>query len=272
MIKIGQHIRINILTIILFVVCIITHKGFLLSLAYLTAFFHETAHFAAAKAIGLRVDNITFHPFGVNMQLKNKVIYGLCDEIILYAAGPAFNIVCAFLLSRFTGKYTVIDYLYSCNIVMFFINSLPILPLDGGVILKKIIAHFTGYRAAQKCLRISSAILIAALIITECIAAFKSGINYSVILMIVFLTGNIFTQSEKYDIDFVRELMYSEKKSTDKVKLFVARDNTSLENIAKKFTEGKYGVVIFVNDDGEITNTLTEKQIIKSVINTENEK
>ncbi len=266
MLKIGKYFRINILTILLLLICFFTKQYKFFLITYLIIFFHECFHLLSAKILGLRVDNITFHPFGVNLQLKNKIIYGLADEIILYASGPFFNAVCAIILLLLRGKSDVLDYLYACNLMLFVINILPILPLDGGVILRKIIAHFYGYHTAKRILCFSSLVLVLLLLTFEIYVGIKTGFNYSVLLMIAFLLGNIFSNNEKYDIDFLQELMFSDIKDSVNAKVFVAGDNTDYKDIVKRFVNGKYGVVLKINKEGEIIEVLTERQIVKKLI------
>ena len=88
MIKIFSGIYIHFLTIALFAVCYITGKLETLFITYLIMFIHEIAHLLAAIGIGLKPARIIFFPFGVNLKLKNKLVYSLSDEIILYIAGP----------------------------------------------------------------------------------------------------------------------------------------------------------------------------------------
>lgn len=266
MIKLGQYIRINPFTILLFIICWFTGQIKLLLISYSTIFLHEMAHFCAAHFLGLMTDNITFHPFGVNLQLKNKIVFGISDEIILYGAGPVFNILSALVLSMFNIGSDIANYFYTCNIVLFFVNIMPIAPLDGGIIIKKVFTHILGYRLAQNILLCLSVVFIVTIVVIEIIMAYQCGINYSVIIMLVFLFGNIFTQREKYDIDLLHELMFYEKKKSDKGKIIVAYEDADYKKIAGNFTKNNYSIVILVNKDGEITKMLTEKQVIKQLL------
>ncbi len=266
MIRIGRYIRINPLTPLLFVICFFTNQHKILLISYSAILLHELAHLAAARLMGLRADNITFHPFGVNLQLKNKIIFSVSDEIILYAAGPAVNILLALSINALGLSSDAARYFYACNMALFFMNILPIAPLDGGIILKKIIAKSFGLRAAHNCLTAASVLTAAALIVTEAMAAYRVGVNYSVLLMIAFLVGNIFTQREKYDIDFVNELMFNGRKRRPNARVFVMYDDGDYRKIAKNFRRGNYGIVVRVNSDGEIVETLTEQQVIDRLI------
>ncbi len=266
MIKIGQHIRINPLTVILFVICIFLKQQRIFCISYAVIFLHELSHFAAARALGLRAESISFQPFGVNLKLKNKIVPCLTDEVILYGTGPVFNVIFAAVLIPFNGVNDFLDYLYVCNLSLFFINIIPVLPLDGGIILKKTVANYLGYRAAEKTLKTVSAILIICLAGAEICSALKSGINISVIIMLAFLFGNIFTKTELYDVGFVEELIFFNNKALKNAKLWIMTGD-DYRKMAEKFTKSRYAIVVRLDEDGRIEELLSEKQIVKRIMN-----
>ena len=139
MIKITKHIYIHILTVILFAVCYVTRRLELLALSYAIMTVHELSHLLAAVCIGLKPSRIVFYPFGVNLKLKTRMIYSISDEVILYFAGPFSNVIMA-LLAVFLD-FPMKEEFYIQNIALFILNMLPIIPLDGGVILKKVFSR-----------------------------------------------------------------------------------------------------------------------------------
>lgn len=231
-------------------------------------FIHELAHLVAAVSIGLKVAYISIQPFGFNLRLKNKIINSLSDEIILYSAGPLINIIFAIIgiiiYSRSTSIYAYDFYLK--NISLFIINLLPILPLDGGVILKKIIMYKKGYRFAHNCMLIIGGIITIFLIIVSVYLVWINKFNYSVIMLTVFMIGNIFTQKEKYNIDFVREIIHYKNKSQSKtVKVYVMPEYTNLSDISLSFNMQNYFIVFFVDKSGEIVKIMTETEILNQI-------
>ena len=204
----------------------------------------------------------------MNLKLKNKIVYSLADEIILYAAGPLCN---ALLALGAAMVYSAcpnqnVRYFYAGNILLFCVNMLPVTPLDGGVILKKLLALRMGSRAASRVMRVISVIPAAALFIAGSYAAYVTKFNFSVLLLSVFLFGSIFSQSEKYNIDFVKELMYYKSKPRKHARLLVADKSDVPRKIAEKFIPGKYSIVCVTDNDGAIDDILTETQIIDELI------
>lgn len=270
MIRITKHLYINILTVALFVVCAIIHSVRLLCITYAVMFLHEMAHTLAALLIGLKISHIVFQPFGVNLKLKNKMVYSLADEIILYISGPLCNIILAFSTALIYRYYPIreLRLFYISNMMLFVMNMLPAVPLDGGIIVRKILMYRFGYKTAQKIMMVISAVIAAVVMLFGAIILYRTRFNFSVLLFSLLILGNIFTQKEKYNIDFVKELMFHSKKNTNKIHHIIAEENTDYNNIAEKFKPNSYNVIYMTDSGGKIKNILTETQVINKLTDT----
>lgn len=218
--------------------------------------------------IGLKPAYIAFHPFGVNLRLKNKIVGSLSDEIILYFSGPLVNIIFALvclLIYKQNNNIYVYDF-YIKNIALFFINMLPIVPLDGGVILKKIIMYRIGYKAAQRLMLVISCIFTGVLCVMGIYLIYINNTNFSVILLTAFMIGNIFTQKEKYNIDFIREVIFYNDKKKQRVKIYAAESEESLSDISLNFNMQNFYIVFFMDKHGKINRIMTETEILNRVI------
>ena len=71
---------------------------------------HEVAHLIAALSIGLMPEKLKFQPYGVNLTLKNKIIYSFSDEVILYLSGPFTNIFLSLICLLIFGRGKTSDY------------------------------------------------------------------------------------------------------------------------------------------------------------------
>lgn len=267
MIKISKYLHIHMITVILFVVVFFCGRIESVAVAYAIMLIHELAHLAAALCIGLKPDGIFICPFGVNLKLKNKMIYSLADEIILYAAGPFSNIVMALAAVCFFSEIPYSYDFYVQNIALFVLNMLPVMPLDGGIIARKILSYRIGNK---KCNKVMKAVSLTIVVILSAVGIyfFSFGkFNYSIVFLCVFLICNIIMSKEKYNIDFLKELLYyKENKNLDKkVKIVAAAENSDLKKIASDFTGSCYYVVFFVNNRGKITEMLTETEIIEKI-------
>lgn len=268
MIKINKYFYVHFTTVFLLIICYINRNLDILAVNYTAVFLHELAHTAAAAIIGLKPSHITLFPFGVNLKLKNNIVYGLSDEIILYISGPLSNLIMSLLCIPLL-KYDFFRMFYRCGIALFIFNMLPIMPMDGAVILKKILSRIVGNGKSEVIMKLISILLIIALIIAELLLFMHNGFDYSVLFMIIFLTANIFTNKEKYHMDFLKELMFYKTKNSSEIKkgkIFVVNGNFSLRKIAEKFNQGHYYIVYEQNSDGKIKKIWSECEIIEKLI------
>ena len=267
MIKITSKLYIHFLTLVMLAVCVFSRRAGIFLFTYAVMAVHEAAHMAAAVFIGLKTDRIVFYPYGVNLKLKNKFVHSIADEIILYMAGPLVNCILALVSLMLYEIYRLpeLQVMYAGNIMLFVSNMLPVYPLDGGVILKKILAYFIGNRAAARIMTVISAVITAAMAAVGIYAVYITEFNFSIMLLTAFLFCSIFTQKEKYDVDFVRELMFYKKKRKNRIKHIIASDRDDYRTIAGSFVPGKYGVVYMENDRGEITGIKSETEIMERV-------
>lgn len=270
MIKLTKYLRINVLTIALFIICFYTGYWKTLCITYSVMLCHEAAHMFSAIAIGLKVSHITFYPFGVNLSLKNKMVYSLADEIILYVSGPLLNIFTA-LVSITVYKHIPSEglrFFYISNMMLFVMNMLPAIPLDGGVILKKCLMYRFGSNLAKRIMTVISAVIAAAVTMLGIYVIYYTKMNFSIFLFALLMIGNMFTQSEKYNVDFVKELMFHNKKKKDKIKHIIANEDKDYREIAKDFDMHSYSIVYLTNKEEGIERILTEGQIMKELTDT----
>ena len=115
---------------------------------------HELGHSLMAQRKGIRVRDITLWPLGGLARLEGYT-ENPRSELLIAAAGPAVNLVLAALLYPFTWSSTaspfeyapassvlgpIVGYAFYVNILMGVVNLIPAFPLDGGRILRGILA------------------------------------------------------------------------------------------------------------------------------------
>lgn len=235
-----------------------THSLEILLLTYSIMLLHEIAHLVAAICIGLKAEKLSFSPFGVRLTLKNKLIRSMSDEIILYAAGPLLNGILAVV-------FLIIGYerLYVMNTVLFVMNLLPVMPLDGGVIIKRILSWQMGERCAKRIMCVFSVIISAAFISAAFIGLSKGIVNVSLFVMALFLLGNIISGNELYRADFVNALSKNTKK-TNKVKLVLVDEKHNILHAAHTLSPS-YTTLAAVVENGKVKQLITEHEIIESI-------
>jgi Zn-dependent protease/CBS domain-containing protein len=137
-------------------------------LAFVLALFgcvllHELGHAVMARRFGVRTREIVLYPIGGVARLETMP--GGWAELLIALAGPAVNVViaavCAAVLAAFQGPAVLrptmawpqeglVQQLLSVNVGLVLFNMIPAFPMDGGRVLRAILAIGLGQQRATR--------------------------------------------------------------------------------------------------------------------------
>lgn len=128
-----------------------------LLLLFLCVVLHEFGHAFAAKAFGINTPDITLLPIGGVARLERMPEEPI-QELIIAAAGPAVNVIiagCLFLTGAsfiypLTLNMRLNDLLLTVNVMLVLFNLLPAFPMDGGRVLRALLATRLSYARATQ--------------------------------------------------------------------------------------------------------------------------
>jgi Zn-dependent protease len=172
------------------------------SLLFLSVLLHELAHSFVAIGEGLKVRDITLFFLGGMASLEKECPTSK-GSLKIAISGPAVSLLLAFLMSLLSNNLLVSNFILSnlfkqvgsLNLLIGVFNLLPIIPLDGGVILKSLIWYFTGSKRAGIKVAIASARLISFLAICFSIIGlfvFSSSKSQSQIIQIQKILAELY--------------------------------------------------------------------------------
>ena len=132
-------------------------------LLFLCVLLHEFGHIFTARAFGVRTPDVILLPIGGVSRLE-RIPEKPSEEFLIAIAGPAVNVVIALLLVLVAGAnlsadhlaalesadVSMIDRLAVVNLFLAVFNLIPAFPMDGGRVLRALLASRLGYVRATE--------------------------------------------------------------------------------------------------------------------------
>jgi len=124
---------------------------------------HEFGHIFTARAFGVSTPDVTLLPIGGVARLE-RIPEQPYEEFLVAIAGPLVNVAIAFALILLAGAHvdaadlyaverpttTMVDRLAAVNLFLAVFNMIPAFPMDGGRVLRAILAARMGYVRATE--------------------------------------------------------------------------------------------------------------------------
>jgi len=127
----------------------------LITLVFVTVVIHELAHSYVAMGFGVKINSILLLPIG-GVSRMEEIPRVPREEFLISIAGPLTNILIAMLVSvpillDVTGPLTgLAGEFLAVNLLLALFNLIPAFPMDGGRILRAILAERMGHMRATE--------------------------------------------------------------------------------------------------------------------------
>lgn len=180
------------------------------------AIIHELGHLICGLVLGLRPESIKIMPVGLSILFKRKTI-SWTKEMLVCFAGPLVNFIIAYLLIVSDRTIQSLNIIYA-NLLIGIFNLIPIIPLDGGRMLKIILKRFCPLTKAYWYLRIISNIAMVILSIIAIIGTFYLK-NIFILVTLGYLWVIVITENKKIKMESMINPFLNTKTNVDKKKI-----------------------------------------------------
>jgi Zn-dependent protease len=134
-----------------------------ISILFVCVVLHEFGHILMARRYGIRTPDVTLLPIGGVASLE-RMPEEPTQEILVALAGPAVNLVIAAVLFLFLGEKFNLEHIVRieeaepnliaqvavANLVLLIFNLIPAFPMDGGRVLRAVLALRLGHARATR--------------------------------------------------------------------------------------------------------------------------
>lgn len=230
---------------------------------------HELGHATTARKYNIITKYITLFPIGGIAQFE-KMPESPKQELLISLAGPAVNVIIALLLYPFIkvqlllqsesmksfGSTNFLVLLFTVNISLALFNLIPAFPMDGGRVLRALLAFKMKREKATK--------VATGIGQVFGVAFFIAGFLYSPIL--IFIGLFIFFSGE-YESSVIQTIKFLHKHTVSDVlmrEVPTIENNASIKEAAQMLlnTQNKNFVV---TDNGKPVGTINRDEIVKAI-------
>lgn len=168
---------------------------YLIFLLFITI--HEIAHLVVGLIIGGIPKKMTISIFGVSMEFysykKNKILY----KIMFFLIGPLTNIIIGMVCNKILVQNELKKNIVFTNYAIGIFNLFPILPLDGGKILKEILKKAFGFDCSNKIMIVLSKFFLITISLIYSILIIEIK-NIMILFLLIYLWYLYIIEEKKY--------------------------------------------------------------------------
>ena len=271
----GIKIKINILLLFITLLWIITGYIWTALIVYLALILHESAHILAARGFKVKVYQLELLPFGSSAMMDDVFEQMPLEESLIAAAGPAASVITAALATTVRSYFPlfapdVLEQFITYSFLIAGFNLLPVLPLDGGRIMRACLARTNDYGRATK---ITSAlgILLGLGMTGWGVYTFVSDRADAMLPMLgIFLIISAIGELKQSRFELAKAMINrrhcQEGSQYMGVKVLAVKQEMQIYKAVRLFKDKNYYVIRVINDDMKLLGTLDETQIQNAML------
>ncbi|NLB43096.1 MAG: hypothetical protein GX815_12760 [Clostridiales bacterium] len=268
-------IHISKYLLLLVAILLVTGNSGDLPATFLILTIHEMSHVLAARLLKLKVNEIELLPFGGAVRIQSLFELNLAHEILVSIAGPFANIL---MLLLYFGGMQVESIAASLpgpefvniNLMLAGFNLLPALPLDGGRILRAVLAQQMGIQRATKIAAGMGLLLALVLATAGLYGLYYRVFNYSLFILAGFLMYSVAREKRNATYVMLKDITYKKeallKEGSLPIRNIAVISSLPVKDVVKKFVPQRYHYIQIVDEHLKEQGTLSEGEIVQGLL------
>ncbi|GAB6138379.1 site-2 protease family protein [Halanaerobaculum tunisiense] len=270
----NVRLKLNLLFLLVLFLFAISGLFVKACLSFVVVVVHELAHSIVAIRKGVTVNEIELLPFGGVAKFRDLIQLAPKTEMQVAIAGPAINLLLAAVI-LLLFRYQIIDpswgsFILKTNLTIGLFNLLPVLPLDGGRILRAKLTASLGFKEATYQVLKWSKYLAGVVAILAVASLYYDYVNFSLLIICFFI---YFTALKEGQYTPYILMQYIAKKKGQvlnqevvSIEQLIAFGDTPLKEIVDRLVPNKFHTVLVVDKQFNILGLVTEDRLINSLI------
>lgn len=265
------NIRIHLLLPFLWIFYFLTGQMNSLFPALFALFIHEFGHLVVAKAMQISVQSLEITPYGGVISFSNLELATSKELFLIAAAGPAFSLLGCISMTYFCGtgffSNSFSEKFFQHCFLLFLVNLLPVLPLDGGKMLQALLKRFISGKNTGKVLVRAGYGLGALFCVISIYYACKGMLHLSPAFAGAYLIYSS-SKEESNEITHYMNCLIARRTKLDQLRVLsceclAVKGEMPLYSVIGKLNREKFHKIIVLSSDGlEIAGTLFDKDVI----------
>ena len=236
---------------------------------------HEGGHFAAAQLCGAVITEVEITPLGGVMTVEDPEALSSGRKFLLAGFGPLFSLG-GCLLAPALFSSGIMPFSFACsfaksNLLLLLFNLLPVLPLDGGHMLRAVLHRFFPENTVTRAMISAAAGIGILLCALSLYFAFQGKVILSPAFCGLYLIYGSASDGRRCTARYVTALIARRQKIENRavvpVEAVAAGENIPVGALLRRLSPGKYHIILILAPNGVTRQgVIEEKELCEAAL------
>lgn len=270
----GCEIRLHPMFCLLVAAAAVSGQMAALTIPFSAILYHEIMHALAAAMMGYPVTLLELLPFGSTARIEGLYEEAPHAELLIALAGPASNVLMVMALTTveaYTGlAFPGQEAFVQANLQLALFNLLPFLPMDGGRVLRSLLAGFISLGKATRLaavMGVIGGILMAAAALLGYLGAAR---RFPMTLLAITVVLSALKAGREAQWLWLRELTGKKnhlmREKTLPIRHIAADGDMMLGQLVSRFLPHRYHMVTVLDEVCRPIATLSENEVVEALM------